>query len=136
MKYNLLILIILIIGCNEKNENEKNKSSANDLNKEIINKSIPESESIENCITNFDKFFIKFSKDSVFQKNMIKFPLKCKIPDENDPLSEKTIINLVNKLEFRYINFTLDSLAMKKEVERYTIKKKVQKDNVIYTQMG
>lgn len=59
----------------------------------------------ENLITSkkysedFDPFFKKFSKDSIYQKERIQFPLKCKTPDENDLMGEKI------KTKYKYFKF-------------------------------
>ncbi|WP_316633915.1 DUF4348 domain-containing protein [uncultured Flavobacterium sp.] len=84
----------------------------------------------------FDSFFKKFAKDSIYQKERIVFPLKCKTPDENDLLGEKIQTKLIKSSNFEYMDFTVDSLAMKKETDKYTIEKREKNGYMIYSRLG
>jgi hypothetical protein len=119
-----LPILFLLFSCKENGRKNDLKFKKENL---ATSKKHPE---------DFDLFFKKFSKDSLYQKERIQFPLKCKSPDENDPLGEKMQTKLINSSSFKYIDFTVDSLAMKKETDRYTIEKKEKNGYIIYSHLG
>ncbi|MFH6945239.1 DUF4348 domain-containing protein [Flavobacterium sp. FlaQc-50] len=123
----LLITATLILSCKEFNKNTKAlpKDKIVDV-KEISNK---------NCISDFETFFKKFAKDSVYQKRMIAYPLKSQYYGEDSYEELKTEL-IRNESEFRYINFADDSKAMNSKTGKFTIKKKTTKNKVIYTRFG
>jgi len=119
-----LSVLFLLFSCKEND-----RKNDLELKKENL---ITSKKSLED----FDLFFKKFSKDSIYQKERIQFPLKCKTPDENDLMGEKNKTKLINISNFEYIDFTQDSLAMKKETDKYTIEKKEKKGYMIYSRLG
>lgn len=121
----LLLFTLIFLNCNE--------AKKNDIKSQEVKKSIKIKEEIQQ---DFDQFFKKFAKDSIYQKERIQFPLKCKTPDENDPLGEKIQTKLIDISNFEYINFTMDSLAIKKETDKFTIEKKEKNGYMIYTRLG
>jgi hypothetical protein len=126
-KLFLLMLALIFFNCNKVE-----KHNVIDRDKEIkVSAKIS-----EEYLENFDLFFKKFSKDSIYQKERIQFPLKCIIPDEDDMMGEKIKTKFINSSNFVYINFTLDSLAMKKETDKYTIEKKEKNEYMIYSRLG
>ncbi|MEO7976845.1 hypothetical protein, partial [Flavobacterium sp.] len=80
----------------------------------------------------FDPFFKIFAEDSIYQKERTKFPLKCITPDEDDMMGEKMKTKLINISNFGYIDFSQDSLAMKRETDKFTIEKKEKNGYMIY----
>ncbi|WP_447637735.1 hypothetical protein [Flavobacterium microcysteis] len=70
-------------------------------------------------VEDFDAFFKKFSKDSVFQKKRTKFPLKTAYYEDVTE-SEDLTVRYVKENEF--IDFTKDALAMNKETDKFTFK--------------
>lgn len=70
------------------------------------------------CFSDFKHFFDKFSKDSIFQKQRITFPLKKVIYDyyeSNDPK-----IELISKDSFSFFNFDKDQKAINHQSNKYT----------------
>ena len=66
----------------------------------------------------FETFFAKFSVDSNFQSSRIIFPLKYSFYDSvNDVVVETE----TTSVQWRYVDFTKDSLAEKKEAAAYSI---------------
>lgn len=72
------------------------------------------------CGHSFDAFFERFTKDSVFQKSRVKYPLKWYYLEDNE--SSKMIVGFINKpSEYNYIDFSVDKDAMNNEYDKYSI---------------
>jgi hypothetical protein len=89
----------------------------------------------EECLQDFEQFFENFSKDSIFQKSRIKLPLSY-ISYDYESSEEPIIENITNITNFKYINFSMDSSAMKKEYDKFEIEKRKTKDGMIYKRVG
>ncbi len=134
----IIILTLVLIGCvnNQKKENNRDGSSITDTLLESTNGSEAESETVlTNCSLVFGEFFEKFSKDSLFQKNRVKYPLKTSyIEDiETGNLTTKLISNA---REYNYIDFTKDKSAMDKESDKYSIDIENLEEIVYYKLLG
>jgi hypothetical protein len=126
----LFVLAYTVFSCNEI------KKSSNEFPK-VETKKLNEIETVqeEDCILDFEKFFDKFSRDSIFQKRMIKYPLKLQYYDESSYDELKTDL-IKNESNYKYIDFTNDTNAMKSKTSKFTVKKKITKEKVIYTRFG
>ena len=122
----LFALTSLLLNCKEEKKNEI-ISQKKELEK---NTQIE-----EECFQDFEQFFKNFSKDSIFQKSRIKVPLKC-ISYDYESSEEPIIENITKVTNFKYINFSKDSSAMKKEYDKYKIEKEKTKDGLIYKRVG
>ena len=121
-----LVIIILFFSCNRNSKTPKKEKSTIDLTQTDKEEKIvePKEELIlpppTNCnetFDEFDMFFERFSKDSVFQKNRVKYPLKhIYYKDLTDV--KPTIDFIQNKKSnyYRYFDFTEDKVAIDYEV--------------------
>lgn len=75
-------------------------------------KNVKHSEDIEN----FNAFFDRFSKDSIFQKSRVRFPLPYKSVDIMDDAEEVSI----KESEWSYIDFISDQNAHKRNTDAFT----------------
>lgn len=136
-KVFIIILTIVFIGCvNIQKENNINNTSITDTL--LMSKNDSEIEPIAiltDCSLVFDEFFEKFSKDSLFQKRRVKYPLKTSyIEDvETGNLTTKLISNTY---EYNYINFTKDKNAMDKEYDKYSVYIENLEEIVYYKLLG
>ena len=110
------ILILLAIACQ--------KSEKNFVPSEKINKK---------CLSDFDEFFEKFGKDSLYQIDHIKFPIKYSFLSED---YQNVIDSILNKKDYHYINFDSDKKAMQSETGKYTVEKEKTKNKILYKQIG
>lgn len=80
-------------------------------------------ESFNSCNETFDEFFERFSRDSVFQKNRVKYPFKYLNSEYDFDKRQDTISAelILNKDKFSFIDFTEDKNAMDKEYDKYTV---------------
>ncbi|CAM1344058.1 hypothetical protein [Tenacibaculum amylolyticum] len=90
------------------------------------------------CSKNFKSFFSDFGRDSLFQKERIKFPLKYLISDFDYELDKDTFgIDLVKKENYEYIDFSIDEKAMDKKYGKYTVETIIVNDTLIlYNHIG
>jgi hypothetical protein len=98
-----------------------------------IDKPVTAPHKVEGCDTDFDVFFEKFSLDSVFQKEHIKFPLKRSHLDNDyqDFVSED-----VTESEYHFMDFASHKNGMKQEYDKYTVEITEGKDTVAYFMKG
>lgn len=87
------------------------------------------------CESDFDLFFKEFAKDSIFQKNHIKFPLRSAYYG-GDAYDELIVEIVRTKSDFKYIDFTEDATAMQKETGKYTTEKIKSQHKVVYKLLG
>ncbi|MBE9491200.1 MAG: hypothetical protein IMY67_12955 [Bacteroidetes bacterium] len=143
MKYlYTAILALLFISCanNQKKVNLiKENSSIEDtllelktdkLAKDIMKDSVM---SPKDCSLIFNEFFEKFSKDSLFQKSRVKYPLKWSYYRES---YEKLTIEHIEQKDFIYIDFTEDKNAMQKKSGKYEVVIEKSKYEVNYLLKG
>lgn len=74
-------------------------------------------------------------KDSIFQKNHIKFPLRSAYYG-GDAYDELIVEIIKTKEDFKYIDFTEDATAMQNETGKYTTEKIKSKNKVVYKLLG
>lgn len=137
-------LALLFISCanNQKKVNLiKENSSIEDtllelkpdkLAKDIMKDSVI---SPKDCSLIFDEFFEKFSKDSLFQKNRVKYPLKTSYIEDIETGNFTTKL-ISNAREYNYIDFTKDKSAMDKESDKYSIDIENLEEIVYYKLLG
>ncbi|WP_417352390.1 DUF4348 domain-containing protein [Flavobacterium alkalisoli] len=123
MRFLLLIILVVAVGCNKEVKTVKEDSTNT-----IAVETLPSSK--EDCDENFDAFFIRFQNDSVFQKNHVKFPLKNTFLD-NDYVN--VIREDILRDKYRFNDFENDKTA-----EDYTVNLKQEKNNdtVYYSYRG
>ncbi|WP_299121079.1 DUF4348 domain-containing protein [uncultured Tenacibaculum sp.] len=126
MRY-IVIFLLLFTSCNNLKSKENKKEIVN------LNKSKK-----EDCIKDFDTFFDKFGKDSVFQKNKIKYPLRYLISDYDYEQEKDTVgVELIRKEENKYFDFTKDKDAINNEFDKYTIEIEKKSDKeILYKHLG
>lgn len=108
MRYIILIIFNLLIGCAAKNTNESLKGD------EV-----------------FKDFFKEFSSNSNFQLSRIQFPLKHSYYD-GDSLMEDEIASD----DWEYIDFNRDSSASARKEDAYSIELKSSPSSVEYVRKG
>ncbi len=95
-------------------------------------------ESIEmakDCNQSFDDFFGRFAKDSVFQKNRVKYPMEWFFyGDASYENLDKEIIS--SKDRYRYFDFTADEKAIEKEYGAFKVEKDKYQDSLVYKRIG
>lgn len=108
MRYTILIIFILVIGCAAKNTNESLKDD------EV-----------------FEDFFKEFSSNPTFQSSRINFPLKHSYYD-----GESLIDDEISGNDWEYIDFGQDSLASARKEDAYSIELKSNQNSVEYLRKG
>ena len=139
-----IIIAIILSACNEtkdKTSIEKKDSQNSNIveqNKKIEtdNKELELVQLSKNCDESFDDFFERFSRDSVFQKSRVKYPIEESYIENLESTEIKVdIIN--NPEEYTFIDFTEDENAFNKELDKYrVIIEKLDKENVYYKNDG
>ena len=127
-KIILISSIILFLSCKNKttdvNSKEKNSDSVKIekiKNVEKTNNST-KTQSFKNCNETFEEFFEQFGKDSLFQKSRIVNPLRYLVSDYDYEMEKDTIgVELVDRKDYKYFNFSEDKYAMERETEKYTV---------------
>ena len=106
--------MILLLNCkqNKKNNKEKEKFQIE-----------------QNCNMTFEKFFDKFSRDSIFQKKRILFPLKESYVVDLE--SSQMQIDMIDSSEYSYRNFRLDKEAKNKKYGKYTVEIEKVNDTIV-----
>ena len=143
VKIIIISSLILFLGCKNKiadtSSQEKNSVDSviveNAKDKAEI-KDYANTQSFKNCNDTFDEFFERFSRDSVLQKNRIKYPLKESYIEGLE--STKIKVDTVNSAsEYNYINFTEDKHAMDKEYGKYKIEiEQINNTTIYYKNVG
>ena len=110
----LLFSIILLFNYKEKKENDEKEG------KFLIE---------QNCNMTFEKFFDKFSRDSIFQKKRIHFPLKKSYVVDLE--SSQMQIDMIDSSEYSYRNFRLDKEAKNKKYGKYTVEIEKVNDTIV-----
>ena len=124
-KIILLITFYFFYSCKEKNEVSVSKDESRDMK---LSTTI-------DCSSEFEIFFRKFSQDSIFQKNSVKFPL-IKLSYDYETSEKPVISYLKSSKNYNYTNFSKDSEAMEKEYDKYQIEKIRTKNGLIYKRIG
>ena len=83
----------------------------------------------QNCNMTFEKFFDKFSRDSIFQKKRIRFPLKESYVVDMESSEMQT--DMINSPEYSYRNFRLDKEAKNKKYGKYTVDIEKVNDTIV-----
>ena len=139
-----LVIIIFFFSCNRNSKTPKKEKSTIDLTQTDKEEKIvePKEELIlpppTNCnetFDEFDMFFERFSKDSVFQKNRVKYPLKYTQYDEYN--YDVLVTEVIARDEFIvFISHNLDSLARTSEFSQYEIRLEKKDSSYVYIRSG
>jgi hypothetical protein len=125
------IFILLVITSTLLNCNEVKKTKLIPQKNEIKNSSSNQND----CLNDFNQFFEKFAKDSIFQKEHVRFPFKYYYHE--DIMSDNFSIEIIKSKNFyKYIDFTEDQKAMEYEYDKFTVEKIEAKGKVIYKRIG
>lgn len=126
----LLLLSILFFNCggSEKKQNQPAKTREMPVNESVIAPTtIPDS-----VDANFETFLSYFNQDSVFQISRIDFPFKIM---END-LDYKPVEQIIQKSEWRKIDFSYDKASANTEFDRYQQTNVVDRDKAVIEVRG
>ncbi|WP_299260848.1 DUF4348 domain-containing protein [uncultured Aquimarina sp.] len=139
----LIVLVAFATGCVDKKETnskdldikaEKTNEPVLDTLQEPIsdNPIVP-----KNCGLNFEAFFNRFSKDSVFQKSRVKFPLKMTYFDAYSSDTTTPEEEYIEQQDYQFFNLSNDSEAANRDIDRFRAKiEKKENDTYIYYQLG
>jgi len=122
VKIIIISSLILFLGCKNKisdlDSREKNSVDSVNLESNKVEseiKNYTKKQSGKDCNETFDSFFERFSKDSIFQKSRIKYPLKWYYLEDNE--SNKLSFDVINEIDdYDYIDFTSDNKSDKYDV--------------------
>jgi hypothetical protein len=123
MKKTIIILTILLNGCGTKTADtvtdNKKDSITQDPDKVVPTTLVNEGE-------DFNEFFKRFTTDSLFQIERVKFPWTMMIweLDEDAPKKE-----LTNKEEWRFSSFHYDESYATRQIDAYTQETKIYADS-------
>jgi len=120
--FKIFMLLLLFTACKHKTDSSIKK-------KVLIEQNTNEIDVLKN---DFNVFFKKFSKDSIFQKESLNDVVNFYQYDDNDSLE----VSATPKKELSYKDFSIDTLAYKKESNKYRVIKEYKKDSVIYNLAG
>lgn len=88
-------------------------------NKEKAKESNPKISILKKTEEDFNKFFDKFQKDSVYQKQRVNFPLKCKVFDIDNFITEK---KLLKENEYHYFYIDENEVSIEKKISNDSAK--------------
>ena len=113
MRQRIIIWTFLLLSCGTKNSNSTADKDAGSLKTSLSGEE-------------FNDFFEKFKADSLFQIEIVKFPLTMESwdDDEENPTTEKLEISNWRHLKFEY----LDEFATR-QTDAYTQETKVYTDS-------
>lgn len=120
----VLICNFFAVSCNHKQEVNATTSKIEEETEKMSTATVE----------NFDAFFERFSKDSIFQKNRTKFPLKTSFYE--DPTEDAIVHYVKDSSEAEYIDFTKDTLAMNKETDKFAPKVEKTATGMVYKRIG
>lgn len=123
MKNILSVIILLFLSCKKANNLEYKVSTEKTANLVKQQKSSKE---------DFNNFFVKFSNDSIFQKDRVKDTLYLHNLVETD----KFEVLKFTKEDISYMDFRDDTLAYKKEYDKYRVETVIKEDSTNYSMYG
>ena len=130
-----IMLLFIILFCSISCINKKEEEKFSKKNEAIQEKIVFEKSNQKDCNQDFEMFFEKFSRDSLFQKDRVKYPINYSFYE--DVMSEETTIEIIRKpSEFDYINFKDDLEAKNKEYDRFSVVKEKKSDLFLYKRIG
>lgn len=138
----LFFIVCILFSCkqNTQHAQELKKNETDSLKATIYNSSekkveITSSEFAKDCNQTFDEFFDRFAKDSVFQKERVKYPMEWSYYGEAN--YQELITEIVDsKQKFRYFDFTDDKNAINREYGAFEVNRINHIDSVIYQRIG
>ncbi|MEN8191477.1 MAG: DUF4348 domain-containing protein [Bacteroidota bacterium] len=142
MRYLYIVIIVFTFFSCAKDQNKVNLVNDNSLstdtlldskNNKLSNDIVEPVIELKDCSLTFYEFFEKFSRDSLFQKSRVKYPLKWSYYRES---YEKLTIEHIKQKDFTYIDFTEDKNAMEKKSGKYEVVIERSKYEVNYLLKG
>ena len=142
-KLILIFCLILFLSCKNKERN-MNSQKENTINSAVIDKNDSNKKEevpihvLKDCNKSFEDFFKQFSRDSIFQKNRVKYPLQYLVSDYDYTTNKDTIgVELIQRRKYNYLDFTIDKGAMNNEYDKYTVEtKKINGNTIHYMHLG
>lgn len=99
--------------------------------------SYPETIKSKDCgASDFNTFFTEFAKDSIFQKDHIKFPLRSSYLDYESHYNKSIVELIKDKGSYRYIDFSDDENAMQYETGKFTTQTVKSRTKATYRLLG
>ena len=141
-----LVIIVLFFSCNRNSKTPKKEKSTIDLTQTDKEEKIVESKEElilsppTNCNETFDDFevfFERFSKDSVFQKNRVKYPLKHIY--YKDLIDDDVTIDFITDRKsyyYKYTDFTKDKDAVNNEYGKFEVYFQKKDSTFLYKRSG
>jgi len=120
--YLFLFTFIVFFSCKKEIKNEykaTNFKQESKINQQVIRE-------------DFNVFFRKFGRDSIFQIERLKDSVNYITRNENDKLKTKKY----SKKDFSFRDYTKDSLAYKEKYNGYTVELERKEDSICYYLWG
>lgn len=126
--FMVLALGLLAFSCAESAKVEAMEST--DATKVAV---VKDDVAVAKATEDFKVFFDRFSKDSVFQKDRIEFPLMTRFYED---VTEPLVLNYFQESDFPYIDFREDAFAMQNETDKFTVEIVKEGDLMVYRRKG
>ncbi|AWX45128.1 hypothetical protein HME9304_02138 [Flagellimonas maritima] len=144
-KIKLTVFVLIMLGASSCKQESNNKDASSStigspvLSEKVANQKEEKEQIIKpieipkDCNQTFETFFERFAKDSVFQKNRVKYPMKWFYYENS---YDELKIDVMENGKFYYIDFTEDKDAMNKESGKYTVSIDKKSNHVDYLLKG
>ena len=132
-----VVVLIMLAAFSCKQEPHNKEASSNAIEPPNSYKKVEANEDIEifaemakDCDQTFDDFFKRFARDSIFQKNRVKYPMKESYIESLDPTIIK--VDSITYKDYVYLDFTKDEEALNNKYGKYTIETEKINDSLIH----
>jgi|GEM_PF-2459113 len=105
-----------------------------DNHKEEKEQIIEPIEMAKDCNQTFEAFFERFAKDSIFQKNRVKYPLEWFY--YKDVTDKTPTLEIVEYGSFNFVDFAKDKEAFNNEYDKYEVEIEKKKNHNLYKLLG
>ncbi|UII76266.1 DUF4348 domain-containing protein [Flagellimonas sp. HMM57] len=145
-KIKLTVFVLIMLGASSCKQGPSNKDVSSStiespvLSEKVANQKeekeqiIKPIEMAKDCNQTFDAFFERFAKDSVFQKNRVKYPLEWFY--YKDVTDKTTTVEIVEYGSFNYVDFTKDKEAFNSEYDKYEVEIEKKENHNLYKLLG
>ncbi|SNY94786.1 DUF4348 domain-containing protein [Flagellimonas pacifica] len=147
MKINLTLLgFCILLGVFSCKRELRNKEASLDTIESIVLDTEPVSdkhkedgaakaiEMDKDCGEIFDAFFERFAKDSIFQRNRVKYPLEWFY--YKDVTDKAPTMEIVEYGSSNYVDFTKDKEAFNNEYDKYEVEIEKKENHNLYKLLG